>query len=254
MADDPAGVAAQLVAAERAVRDPATAGDALVQAALVQQVAYRIWSDHPDWDGAMLAALPADLVGDAKVHLDARRHFRAMHTTPVVDMPAWRIVPPAPAADLLRDYRDAEAATGVPWNYLAAINLVETAMGRIRGVSVAGAQGPMQFMPSTWAAYGTGDINDPHDAIRGAANYLARNGAPANMASALWRYNHSDHYVRAVTDYAELMRANPRLYDALYYWQVWYATVAGDILLPVGYEQPERVPVADYLAKAFSRQ
>ena len=64
------------------------------------------------------------------------------------------------------DYRKAEAATGIPWEVLAAVNLVETGMGRIDGISVANAQGPMQFLPSTRAerGIGKGDIRDPHDA------------------------------------------------------------------------------------------
>ncbi len=48
--------------------------------------------------------------------------------------------------------REAEAATGVGWNYLAAVNLIETRLGSIAGTSTAGAQGPMQFLPSTGAA------------------------------------------------------------------------------------------------------
>ena len=69
-------------------------------------------------------------------------------------------------------------------------------MGRIRGTSTAGAKGPMQFLPSTWEAYGEGDIEDPDDAIMAAARYLANYGAPADMDRALFAYNHSDHYVR----------------------------------------------------------
>ena len=54
----------------------------------------------------------------------------------------------------------------------------------------------MQFLPATWAAYGGGgDINDTHDAIFGAARYLAANGGATDIAHALYRYNHSDHYV-----------------------------------------------------------
>ena len=84
---------------------------------------------------------------------------------------------------LLDAYRAAEAEFGIPWKYLAAINLVETGIGRIRGTSIAGAQGPMQFMPATWEAYGGGgDINDTHDAIRGAARYLAANNGANDIA------------------------------------------------------------------------
>ena len=91
-------------------------------------------------------------------------------------LPAWQIVPPLPAEQLLAYYHEAEAATGVPWYFLASINLVETRMGRIHGLSTAGAQGPMQFLPSTWAACCTGDIEDAHDAIVGAATYLKMSG------------------------------------------------------------------------------
>src|SRR5206468_3736516 len=155
---------------------------------------------------------------------------------PWPDLPsAWRIVAPAPMDDLARYYREAEADFGVPWSYLAAIHLVETRMGRIRGTSVAGAQGPMQFMPGTWAAYGEGDVNSDRDAIRAAARYLKANGAPANMPNALFRYNNSQRYVRAVTAYAEVMRAEPNAYRGYYNWQVYYLTTKGDILLPVGY-------------------
>jgi hypothetical protein len=46
-------------------------------------------------------------------------------------VPAWRIVPPAPADELMGYYRDAEAATGVDWAHLAAINLIESRFGSI---------------------------------------------------------------------------------------------------------------------------
>src|SRR3546814_13420666 len=100
-----------------------------------------------------------------------------MHRTLSDSLPAWRIVAPPPAEELLAHYQAAEAEFGVPWEILAAVNLVETGMGRIRGVSVAGAQGPMQFMPATWAAFGHGgDVNDYRDAIMGAARHPAPHG------------------------------------------------------------------------------
>jgi len=68
------------------------------------------------------------------------------------------IVAPPPADELLGHYRAAGDEFGVDWTYLAAIHLVETRMGRIRGTSTAGAHGPMQFMPATWDAYGEGDV------------------------------------------------------------------------------------------------
>ena len=104
-------------------------------------------------------------------------------------------------------------------------------MGRIRGTSTAGAQGPMQFLPATWKAYGMGgDINDPRDAIFGAANYLKANGGAAGrMDNALFRYNNSNRYVRAVTLYATQIEADPTAYPAYHGWQVYYITPWGDL-------------------------
>ena len=58
---------------------------------------------------------------------------------------------------LLGHYAEAEQLTGIPWYWLAAIHLQETRMGRIEGVSTAGAVGPMQFLPTTWARCCVGD-------------------------------------------------------------------------------------------------
>ncbi|MDP9252753.1 MAG: lytic transglycosylase domain-containing protein [Chloroflexota bacterium] len=228
-------IAAQIAIAERAVRDPSATGALLAWMGHLQQRDYRALAARPEWRDAFLAAVPVELRGAITANLDATSDLRAT-VVPGPDLPnAWRIVEPAPLDDLSRFYRDAEAEFGVPWSYLASIHLVETRMGRIRGTSVAGAQGPMQFMPGTWAAYGEGDVNSDRDAIRAAARYLKANGAPANMANALFRYNNSQRYVRAVTAYAEVMRADPAAYRGYYNWQVYYLTTKGDILLPVGY-------------------
>ncbi len=112
---------------------------------------------------------------------------------------------------------------------LAAINYVESKFGRVRSNSSAGAQGPMQFIPSTWAAYGMGgDVHDPHDAILGAANYLSASGAPGNYRNAVYNYNHSWAYVDAVLIYAKQMRGDMRSYYEYYNWQVFIITTNGD--------------------------
>jgi len=247
-AGDPAALAAQIAGAEATIRQRGVAAPELAAAGLAQQVAYRQLGDHPEWDAVVAAALPAELQPVAATHAAARRDLRALTGSPSTEMPAWRIQAPAPAADLVAWYHEAEAASGMPWQYLAAINLVETAMGRIHGLSVAGAQGPMQFLPSTWDIYGEGDIDDPHAAVLAAGRLLAANGAPGDMEGALFSYNHDNRYVRAVSRYAELIAAHPGAYAGFHAWGVWYWTTAGDIYLPVGWESAARVPVDRYVA------
>jgi len=154
------------------------------------------------------------------------------------ELPDWHIVSPLPASTLRRHYEEAEVASGVPWPYLAAINLVETRMGRIRGTSSAGAHGPMQFIPATWEAYGEGDVTDDRDAILAAGRYLDDRGAPEDMDSALFAYNNDTRYVRAVRAYATVMLADPRAYDGYHAWQVFFAKADGTVLLPEGFGAP----------------
>jgi hypothetical protein len=105
----------------------------------------------------------------------------------------------------------------------------------------------MQFMPATWDAYGAGgDINNTRDAIFGAARYLAANNGAADIDNALYRYNHSQRYVRGVKLYADLIAEHPRGFHAFHAWGVWYLTDQGDVYLPVGYESTAPIPVADY--------
>ena len=140
----------------------------------------------------------------------------------------YRTAAPEPPARLLAHYRRAQRRFGVAWPVLAAINFVESAFGRLRNSSAAGAQGPMQFIPSTWEAYGLGgDINDPRDAILGAANLLHANGAPGRLRNALYRYNPSDLYVNAVLAYTERMRRDPDAFLAYYSWQVFVRVPGG---------------------------
>jgi len=248
LASDPAQIGADLIADEQAIRDPATPVPALVAAARRQQAAYRAIGRNPAWDATIRPLIPPNLITTYDRNIDARRQLTSM--SPVRDtLPAWRIIPTAPAAELMRLYREAEAATGVGWNYLAAINLVETRFGSIAGLSTAGAQGPMQFMPETWAMYGEGgDVNSPRDAIMGAGRYLADSGFANSPDRAIYAYNHANEYVRAVKDYAAILADDPGSFAGYFNWEVYYLTTAGDVLLPVGYNQPQRIPVGEYLA------
>jgi hypothetical protein len=90
----------------------------------------------------------------------------------------------------------------------------------------------MQFLRSTWRAYGLGgDVHDPHDAILGAANYLHANGAPRDYRRALYRYNPSGAYVDAVLRYARWIRADARAFLVLHSRQVFVRTPRGLVRL-----------------------
>ncbi|MGI8729758.1 MAG: lytic murein transglycosylase [Solirubrobacteraceae bacterium] len=110
---------------------------------------------------------------------------------------------------LLPIYQAAGIQYGVPWEVLAAINEIETNYGRNLNVSSAGAMGWMQFIPSSWKAYGVDangdgkkDPYNPVDAIFAAARYLKAAGAENDLRKAVFAYNHADWYVDSV-----LMRA-----------------------------------------------
>jgi soluble lytic murein transglycosylase-like protein len=248
LASDPAQLADDLVADEHALRNAGTAEPALEAAAHREQATYRAIGRHPEWDATMRPRIPADLLGVYDRNVDARRQLEAMAN--VRDMlPAWHVDPPIPADELMGDYHAAEAESGVGWTYLAAINLVETRFGSINGVSTAGAQGPMQFLPSTFAGYGQGgDIHSPRDSILAAGRFLAASGFANNPDGAIYGYNHSNNYVRAVDDYASLIGTDPAAFATFYRWDVYFATTAGDVLLPIGYAEAAPIPVADYLA------
>jgi Transglycosylase SLT domain len=169
------------------------------------------------------------LSGPPAAHL--RATFRARRGLGKITPPTpgrYRTGQPEPAAALLRHYRAAQRRFGVPWPVLAAVNFVESAFGRMRNSSAAGAQGPMQFIPSTWEAYGMGgDVDDPRDAIMGAANYLRASGAPGDLRGALYAYNPSGLYVRAVLAYTGRIRSDPRAFLGYYSWQVYVRVPGG---------------------------
>src|SRR5262245_10026890 len=110
---------------------------------------------------------------------------------------------------LLPIYQACGTQYSIPWQVLASINRIETAFGTNLNVSSAGALGWMQFMPSTWRAYGV-DANDdgrrdpynPVDAICAAARYLNAAGGAEDLRSAIFAYNHADWYVDEVLLYA----------------------------------------------------
>jgi hypothetical protein len=117
---------------------------------------------------------------------------------------------------LLSIYQAAGIEYGIPWEVLAAINEVETDYGRNLDVSSAGALGWMQFMPGSWQTYGVDGNEDgrkdpynPVDAIFAAARYLRAAGAGADLAGAIFAYNHAGWYVDAVLERARVLAGMP---------------------------------------------
>lgn len=113
---------------------------------------------------------------------------------------------------------------GLDWSVLAGIGKVETDHGRAQmpgvssGENFAGAGGPMQFLAPSFDgvvarhAFPAGGANppsryNPSDAIHAAAFYLCDSGAPEDMYSAIFAYNHADWYVAMVLDQAALYRS-----------------------------------------------
>lgn len=228
-------LATVLAAAETALADPRTPDAERTRWARAQQQAYRDLAAHPRWRDHARERIPSRLRKAYDLTLRAGIALRKL-SSPQPKLPeSWRVLRPRAAGELRGYYRKAERAFGVPWEVLAAINFIETRFGRIHGSSSAGAQGPMQFMPETWRAFGKGDVNDPRDAILGAGRYLAASGARSDLRGALFAYNRSDHYVTAVLAYAEAMRRFRHYLDVYHRWQVYYRTVDGDVVLPEGY-------------------
>jgi cell wall-associated NlpC family hydrolase len=125
-------------------------------------------------------------------------------------------VPGIPTAALLAYTRAAAVCPGLSWAVLAGIGEVESDHGRSplagvhAGANAAGAEGPMQMLPATFAAYAAGEPGqtpDPYDlgdAARAAARLLCADGGgdPGRLAGALFAYNHDPSYVAQVLAWA----------------------------------------------------
>ena len=118
----------------------------------------------------------------------------------------------------------AQSCPGLDWTVLAGIGKVETDHGQSSlpgvhsGANSAGAEGPMQFLPATFAEYDQpippGGATppspyDPADAIYAAARMLCANGARngADLHGAIFAYTHTDSYVSAVLAAAQTFAA-----------------------------------------------
>jgi hypothetical protein len=194
--------------------------------ALYDQRIELLLATRPSLASATLQRVPAGIARALRLNLTAKRELWRL--TPATRRRRFRTGPALPPAMLLRYYRAGQARFGVRWNVLAAVNFVESAFNKLRNDSASGAQGPMQFIPATWRAYGLGgDVHDPHDAILGAANYLHANGAPGDNRRALFRYNPSRLYVDAVLRYARRIRTDRRAFYEYYARQVFVRTPSG---------------------------
>jgi hypothetical protein len=160
-------------------------------------------------DGAVVVTAPSrDVVG---LQRDVLAALGSDHETSSV----LRLDLPTPGhATMSKALYVAAARTcpGLSWSILAAIGGIESDHGADTAVSSAGAEGPMQFEPATFAEYavdGDGDgkalIDDPADAVYTAARLLCSDGAgrsAAQLKAAIFAYNHAGWYVAAVESLA----------------------------------------------------
>ncbi|MBV9208163.1 MAG: lytic transglycosylase domain-containing protein [Actinobacteria bacterium] len=148
--------------------------------------------------------------GGQVVNLVSYSLVTASNSPVATNLPASTIVPAGAPADYLALFKQSAAkyCPGMPWTVLAAIGQIESGDGANDGPSSAGALGPMQFMPATWAEWGIDgfgppgppDIMNPLDAVPSAARYLCAAGAgnPATLSQAIFAYDHADWYVAEV--------------------------------------------------------
>ncbi len=163
---------------------------------------------------AALVALPLSLL-----LLAAASPTASQASTSLASGPAPQALASIPPAYLALYMAAAPTCPGLPWGVLAGIGKVESdhgqsdAPGVRSGANFAGAEGPMQFEPATFAEYAVDadhtsepDIYDPADAIYTAAAMLCANGAasgtPAGIKQAIFAYNHSQAYVTDVLTWA----------------------------------------------------
>ena len=220
---------AALVAAERAIADPATRPKELVRAARVQQLAYRELGAQPGVgrDGA-----------GRRTPVAARRGPRQRRLAPGVPGDAPRCSP-------------TRCPPGGSWRRRPPRSCCATTSAASAPTASAGSTSP----PSTSSRPGwAGSAARRSPARRGRCSSCRRRGPggaaatsrtrptrswpppatsrttaaprPARLDDALFRYNNSDHYVRGVTLLAKVMERRPRAFYGYYHWDIYYLTAA----------------------------
>jgi hypothetical protein len=166
---------------------------------LVHQVAALISAPGAGMSGLM-SAVTAILGPDARMESLRNQQLPVTGTTP------GKV--PTTYLQLFKESA-ARYCPGLSWTVLAAIGQIESADGTNVGPSSAGALGPMQFEPATWARWGIvgfgqkgpPDVMNPYDAVPAAARLLCADGAAGGgraLYTAIFDYNHADWYVREV--------------------------------------------------------
>ena len=174
----------------------------------------------------LAAGLCAAVIGTA-VLASAASLLDAAGGGPVASSAATSRIPP----DMLTLYQEAAVTCpGLPWTIVAAIGTIESDNGQSSlpgvhsGSNSAGAEGPMQFEPTTFSAYDEpvppgGMVPpspyDPTDAVYAAVRLLCANGASGgtDVPGAVYAYNHSAAYVAQVLALAKTYAAVPPVAD-----------------------------------------
>jgi membrane-bound lytic murein transglycosylase B len=213
--ESPQAIVHHLHADERALLT--ATGAKFVAVARDRQIVIRTLGRSPKAATAVGRLAPSE-----RDDIDVRRDLLELGAKSPPQVGGVRVGPARPASKLLSFYREAQRRFGVRWELLAAINFVESDFGRARTTAKADAQGPMQFEPATWRAYGLGgDVYSEHDAILAAANLLAANGARRNERAALRHYNRSPLYWDAVLHLAHRIASVPTAFREYYAWKLY---------------------------------
>jgi hypothetical protein len=210
----PPAIVRRLQADERALRT--ATGVRFVAFARDRQLVIQMLGGDAKLSAAVVRLLPGE-----RDDLAVRRDLNALSAQSAPQVGGVTVGPAPPLGKLLSYYREAAHRFGIRWQLLAGINFVESDFGRARTTARADAQGPMQFEPATWRAYGMGgDVYRSRDAILGAANLLAAYGARTNERAALGHYNLSPLYWDAVIHLAHRMTTVPTALREYYAWKL----------------------------------